>query len=171
MKVVVLRMGHRAGRDPRVSTHCGLVARALGAKGIVYSGERDNNVIDSLKSVMKEWGGKFNVSYEKNHISLIKNWKGKVAHLTMYGVPVQNVIGKLRGEKNLLVVIGGEKVPSEIYKLADWNVSITSQPHSEIAALSIFLDRVFKGKELEKSFPKARKKIIPQEKGKKVVEK
>jgi tRNA (cytidine56-2'-O)-methyltransferase len=171
MKVIVLRMGHRAGRDPRISTHCGLVARALGASGIVYSGERDNKVIDSLKSVMKEWGGKFEVSYEKNHMSLIKNWKGKVAHLTMYGVPVQNVISKVREERNLLVVIGGEKVPSDIYKLADWNVSITSQPHSEIAALSIFLDRVFKGKELKRIFPKARKKIIPQEKGKKVVEK
>lgn len=171
MKVVVLRMGHRAGRDPRISTHCGLVARALGASGIIYSGERDNNVIDSLKSVMKEWGGKFEVSYEKNHMSLIKNWKGKIAHLTMYGVPVQNVIGKVREERNLLVVIGGEKVPSEIYKLADWNVSITSQPHSEIAALSIFLDRVFKGKELGKNFTKARKRIIPQERGKKVVEK
>lgn len=171
MKIFVLRLGHRAGRDPRISTHCGLVARALGANGIVYSGERDRKLLESLKKVMDEWGGSFEVSYEKNYMSLIKNWKGKVAHLTMYGVPVQNVIDRVRKEKNLLVIIGGEKVPPEVYKIADWNVSVTSQPHSEIAALTIFLDRVFKGKELGKKFPEAMKRIVPQKSGKKVIEK
>ncbi len=171
MKILILRLGHRAGRDPRISTHCGLVARALGANGIVYSGERDRKLLESIKRVMDEWGGSFEISYEKDYMSLIKNWKGKVAHLTMYGVPVQNVISRVRKEKNLLVVIGGEKVPPEVYKIADWNISVTSQPHSEIAALTIFLDRVFKGKELGRKFPKARRRIIPQKRGKKVVEK
>ncbi len=171
MKVFVLRLGHRAGRDPRISTHCGLVSRALGANGIAYSGERDQGVLDRVKNVSKEWGGKFEVKHEKNWKSFAKKWKGKVAHLTMYGLPVQKVIGKIRKEKNLLVVVGGEKVPPEVYDLADWNVSVTGQPHSEIAALGIFLDRVFKGKELDKIFPKARKRIIPQKRGKKVIEK
>ena len=37
--IVVLRLGHRIGRDARISTHCGLVARALGANKIIYSGD------------------------------------------------------------------------------------------------------------------------------------
>ena len=169
MKILVLRLGHRAGRDPRISTHCGLVARALGANGIVYSGEKDQGLLESIKRVMEEWGGSFEVSYEKNYMSLIRNWKGKVAHLTMYGVPIQNSIESISKEKNLLVVIGGEKVPPEVYKISDWNVSITSQPHSEIAALAIFLDRLQRGKELGKKFTKSRKRIVPQERGKKVI--
>jgi tRNA (cytidine56-2'-O)-methyltransferase len=171
MKIFVLRLGHRAGRDPRISTHCGLVSRAFGAEGVIYSGERDRKLLESVRRVSKEWGGKFEVRYEKNWKSFIRNWKGKVAHLTMYGVPVQKVTSKIRKEKNLLVIVGGEKVPPEVYEIADWNVSVTSQPHSEIAALSIFLDRVFRGKELDKRFPKARRKIIPQERGKSVIEK
>jgi len=169
MKIYVLRLGHRAGRDPRISTHCGLVARALGADGIIYTGERDGKLMESIRKVSKEWGGKFEVRYEKSWKTVMKKWKGKAAHLTMYGMPVQKVIPEIRKEKNLLVIVGGEKVPWEVYEKADWNVSVTSQPHSEIAALAVFLDQVFRGKELGKKFPKARKKIVPQEKGKKII--
>ncbi len=169
MKIFVLRLGHRAGRDPRVSSHCGLVSRAFGANGIVYSGERDRKLLESVRSVAKEWGGKFEVKYEKNWRSFVRNWKGRIAHLTMYGLPVGKVTGKIRKEKNLLVIVGGEKVPPDVYETADWNVSVTNQPHSEIAALAIFLDRLQKGKELGKKFPKPRKRIIPQGRGKKVI--
>ena len=169
MKIYVLRLGHRAGRDPRISTHCGLVARALGADGIICTGERDGKLMESIRKVSKEWGGKFEVRYEKSWKNVLKKWRGKVAHLTMYGMPVQKVIPKIRKEKNLLVIVGGEKVPWEVYEKADWNVSVTNQPHSEIAALAVFLDQVFRGKELDKKFPKAKKKIVPQEKGKKII--
>ena len=65
-----------------------------------------------------------------------------------------------------MVVVGGEKVPPEIYQSADWNVAVANQPHSEVAALAIFLDRYFQGKQLDKKFQKAKIKIIPQERGK-----
>jgi tRNA (cytidine56-2'-O)-methyltransferase len=171
MKILILRLGHRISRDQRVSTHCGLVSRAFGANGIIYSGEKDQNLLESVRKVSKEWGGKFEVKYEKNWKAFVRNWKGRIAHLTMYGLPVDKVMPKIKKEKNLLVIVGGEKVPPDTYELADFNVSVTNQPHSEIAAIAIFLDRVFKGKELERKFPKARKKIIPQERGKKVIEK
>ncbi|NIO22751.1 MAG: tRNA (cytidine(56)-2'-O)-methyltransferase [Candidatus Aenigmarchaeota archaeon] len=172
MKIFIFRLGHRISRDHRISSHCGLVARAFGADGIVYSGEKDQSLLDSVRNVSKQWGGKFEVSYEKDWRRFIKNWKGRMVHLTVYGMPVQEKIGEIeKSKEDLLVVIGGEKVPPEVYKLADWNISVTSQPHSEIAALSIFLDRLWKGGELYKIFLKARKRILPQERGKKVVRK
>ncbi|MEM1575644.1 MAG: tRNA (cytidine(56)-2'-O)-methyltransferase [Nitrososphaerota archaeon] len=170
MKIFVLRLGHRKIRDERISTHCGLVARALGANGIIYSGEKDDGIIDSVKKVVKKWGGNFEVSYEENWRKILKNWNGKIVHLTMYGIPIQNKIDEIRKcNEDLLIVIGSEKVPSEVYKLADWNIAITNQPHSEVAALAIFLDKFFMGEELNKNFENPEVKIIPQEKGKKLI--
>jgi Uncharacterized protein conserved in archaea len=103
---------------------------------------------------------------------MVKEWKndcGKVIHLTMYGINIKNAIGEIQKENKILVVIGAEKVPRELYELADYNVSIGNQPHSEIAALAIFLDRIFKGKQLKKEFKGAKLKIIPMPKGKMVV--
>ncbi len=105
-------------------------------------------------------------------MKFIKSWKkkgGRVAHLTVYGLPVEKVAPRLRKARKLLVVVGGEKVPPEVYQSADWNVAVTGQPHSEVAALAIALDRVFKGRELEKKFTRAKLRVVPQECGKKVV--
>jgi len=169
MKAFVLRLGHRVSRDQRISTHCGLVSRAFGADGIVYSGEKDEKLLESVRNVAKEWGGEFEVKYERNWKSFVRGWDGKTVHLTMYGLPVQEVMGRIKKEKNILVIVGGEKVPPEVYELADFNVSVTNQPHSEVAALAIFLDRFFGGKELDRKFPGAKKVVIPQERGKKVL--
>jgi tRNA (cytidine56-2'-O)-methyltransferase len=172
MKVIVLRLGHRISRDHRISTHCGLVARALGAEGVIYSGEHDQGLLDSVEHVSEKWGGKFGVSYEAGWKKAINAYKKKgyaVVHLTVYGLPILKKIGSIRKKGKILLVIGGEKVPWEMYGLADFNVSVTGQPHSEIAALAIFLDRVFAGKELDKKFAKAKKIVIPQERGKKVI--
>jgi tRNA (cytidine56-2'-O)-methyltransferase len=170
----VLRLGHRQKRDERLSTHVGLVSRALGASGITYSGEEDSGLLESIKSVRDRWGGKFEVGYEKSWKRAIDQAKKKkfcIVHLTMYGMPLKKKIGKIRKSRKILIIVGSEKVPYEVYKMADYNVSVTSQPHSEVAALAIFLHELQRGKELEKKFPKAKLQIIPQEKRKKVVEK
>ena len=62
----------------------------------------------------------------------------------------------------------GQKVPAEAYELADFNLGVTNQPHSEIAALAIFLDRYQKGKELERVWD-GPNKITPKKRGKDVV--
>ena len=49
--IVVLRIGHRLKRDERVSTHCGLVSRALGANKIIYSGEKDDKMLETIINV------------------------------------------------------------------------------------------------------------------------
>ena len=36
MEIVVLRLGHRPERDQRVTTHVGLLSRALGARGTTW---------------------------------------------------------------------------------------------------------------------------------------
>lgn len=167
---MVLRMGHRPVRDQRMSTHAGLVARAFGADGIIFADHNVKKVKESLKRVNENWGGSFSIESGESWREVINEWKssdGLVVHLTMYGLPVDEEISKFRG-KDLLVVIGAEKVPGEVYELADFNVAIGNQPHSEISSLAVFLDRFFEGKELEKDFPEAKRRIIPSSSGKKV---
>jgi hypothetical protein len=64
-----------------------------------------------------------------------------------------------------------EATPSEVFDLADFNVGVGHQPHSEVAALAVLLDRIFNGSELKKEFKKWRLRIIPRNKGKKVEKK
>ncbi|HDD45907.1 MAG TPA: tRNA (cytidine(56)-2'-O)-methyltransferase [Candidatus Aenigmarchaeota archaeon] len=172
MNVYVLRLGHRIARDKRISTHCGLVARAFGAAGIIYSGERDSKLIESIEHVCKIWGNRFDVSYERNWKKVVERFSkhGIVVHLTMYGLPLYDMLGEIKRKgKDILVVVGGEKVPAELYKIATYNVSIGTQPHSEIAAIAIFLHELFEGKELTKEFEDAKIKIVPQKSGKKTI--
>ncbi|MGQ4890858.1 MAG: tRNA (cytidine(56)-2'-O)-methyltransferase [Candidatus Njordarchaeia archaeon] len=171
----VLRLGHRRDRDKRITTHVGLVARAFGADGIILSGEYDPNVIDSLKHVVENWGGPFDVFYEKNWKKFMLKWKteGWIVHLTMYGLNINEKIDEIRKKlsqnRKLLLVVGAEKVPYEVYEISDYNIGIGNQPHSEVAALAVFLDRLFEGKELYREFKNAKMRIVPQAKGKKVI--
>ena len=89
----------------------------------------------------------------------------------MYGEHVDEVIREVKRKKdsNLLIIVGATKVPREIYDLAEFNVAIGHQPHSEVAALAIFLDRYFDGGELKKDFG-GKLKIIGTNKGKLVVD-
>ncbi len=166
--IKVLRLGHRLGRDARISTHCGLVARAFGASGVVYSGNRDAKMIDSVQAVAREWGGPFSAEHRKDWKKFLNGFRGNKVHLTMYGLPLKKKIAEIRKTKNLLVVVGGEKVPGEIYELADYNVAVTNQPHSEVGALAVFLHEYFRGRETGKKFRGAMVKVVPQERGKKI---
>jgi tRNA (cytidine56-2'-O)-methyltransferase len=167
--ITVLRLGHRLQRDERLSTHCGLISRAFGASKIIYTGEYDKKLIESVNAVAQRWGGPFSATYADNFRKVLKSYKkkAKIVHLTMYGMPLQKKIREIRKKRNLLVVIGSEKVPGEVYHMADYNIGVTSQPHSEAAALAVFLHEYSRGK--EKRFTKAKLKIIPQERGKKVI--
>jgi len=170
--IVILRLGHRLKRDERLSTHVGLASRALGADKIIYTGDKDDKLLESINDVSQRFGGSFKATYESGWKKIMNDYKKKkycIVHLTMYGMPLKNKISKIKKSKKVLVIVGSEKVPGEVYHLSDYNISVTNQPHSEVAALSIFLKEL-SGKK-EKKFPKARLRIIPQEKGKKVVEK
>lgn len=167
--ITVLRLGHRIGRDTRISTHVGLVARAFGASSIIYSGEQDGALLNSIGKICGNWGGGFSFSYRKDWRKAVSEFKGTKVHLTMYGIGITSVEQELKDKTgDILVVVGAEKVPGDVYGLVDYNVAVGSQPHSEVAALAVFLDRVFSGKGLEKKFD-GKLRIVPCERGKKVV--
>jgi tRNA (cytidine56-2'-O)-methyltransferase len=166
--VAILRIGHRPERDQRVTTHVGLTARALGARGM-YLAASDKGVVQSIADVTERWGGEFFCEHDIRWRSCIKEWKangGTVVHLTMYGLNLPDVIDEIRPQKKILVIVGAEKVPGEIYGLADYNVAVTSQPHSEISSLALFLDHLSSGKDLALEFPGAQIRIIPSKAGK-----
>ena len=67
-----------------------------------------------------------------------------------------------------LIIVGGAKVPTKVYKNADWNVSVTTQPHSEVAALAIFQHLLMEGKEFDLEFENPVFEVIPTAHGKTV---
>ena len=172
MSIAVLRLGHRLVRDDRTTTHVALVSRALGCKKIFMS-DVDDSILETMKKVCADWGGsrEFDIEIIQNWKPVINSWKknkGIVIHLTMYGVNIENLSLDFGYNKNILVVIGASKVPKEVYSLADMNIAVGNQPHSEIAALAIFLDRFFQGEELISTFQNAKMSIIPSSYGKTV---
>ena len=170
--VAVLRYGHRPGRDDRMTTHVGLTARALGADRVILP-DNAGQARETVADITGRFGGPFDVEQTAELDATIDRWDGAVVHLTMYGERVQDVAGDIRGthrSEPLLVVVGGEKVPFEVYVAADWNVAVTNQPHSEVAGLAVFLDRLFEGRELDREWADADRRVIPQARGKRVVD-
>ena len=170
MVIEVVRIGQRLVRDDRVTTHVALVSRGFGAERI-YMTEINPEIKDTIGKINNTWGGNFEVVFIEKWKPIVKKKKDegfRVVHLSMYGESINDAQEKIREEENLLIVVGAEKVPREIYELADYNIGVGSQPHSEISALAILLDRIQKGKQFEKEFPNAKRKIIPTKNGKNV---
>jgi tRNA (cytidine56-2'-O)-methyltransferase len=163
--IEVLRLSHRISRDHRISTHLALTSRALGVEKFHYTGQKDKELEESISKVVERFGGPFSIQNTKEDIKLINDKKKqgyKIIHLTMYGQdfrkPKKDLINK-----NMLIIIGGEKVEPEYYQLADYNLSVGNQPHSELGALSIVL---YEYSELKENFKDAKIKVIPKERGK-----
>jgi len=169
MDITVLRLGHRPQRDKRLTTHLILCARALGAKKVVYSGDRDPRLEDGIRKIVERWGGDFQVEYQSEWRKVVTSWDGDIVHLTMYGLPVEKTAPVIREAGNpILVVVGGPKVPRDMYEYATWNVSVTTQPHSEVSALALFMYILQGDEALSHRFPKASIRITPSERGKNV---
>ncbi|WP_459193993.1 tRNA (cytidine(56)-2'-O)-methyltransferase [Halosimplex sp. J119] len=170
-EVAVLRLGHRPGRDDRMTTHVGLTARALGADRVVF-GPKASGSADTVRDITDRFGGPFDIEVTDSPKAVIREFEGVVVHLTMYGLPVQDVEGDLREALDdrtaVLFVVGAEKVSFDVYERADYNVAVTNQPHSEVASLAVTLDRLFDGRELDREWTDADRTVIPKETGKKV---
>jgi tRNA (cytidine56-2'-O)-methyltransferase len=174
-EIVVLRWGHRPHRDARLTSHVALAARAFGASGFLLSDTTDEHLKATVEKVTKTWGGDFRFDMGVPWKEAVTEWRAKggiVVHLTIYGENIQtsNVLNRIRDcGKSLLLLVGSQKVPPEFFsaEVSDFNVSIGNQPHSECAAVAVFLDRLFKGNELSKGFADAKIRVVPQERGKK----
>ena len=154
----VLRLGYRRGRDPRITTHLALVARALGADGFLLAGDDDQEMFDNLNSVSERFGGELDTEHVSGLGHLKKHVEngGVAVHLTMYGEPFRQAIPKIRRDRPLIIVVGGAKVPGDVYKICQHNVAVGNQPHSEVAALALFMDAWFGESGSERSFNDAR---------------
>lgn len=166
----ILRLTHRIARDKRISTHLALTARAFAADKMYYSGEKDSSLESSIEKINQKFGSTFSIEHVKDPVKLVKEKKGQgffVAHLTMYGLPLEKQLPKIKKYKNILIIVGSEHVPFEFYHLADINLAVTNQPHSELSALAIVLHEIQKGKKL--SYKNAKLTIKPSKRGKKII--
>lgn len=139
---------------------------------MIIADHRDKEVEARVMEMVDRFGGNFQIETGRPWKRVVSDWKtggGLVVHLTAYGLPLPEVIGNIReSDRNVLVVVGSEKMPGEMFRLADWNVSVTSQPMSEIAALAVFLDWFHQHSQLDQEFARAKIRIIPSRDGKKI---
>jgi tRNA (cytidine56-2'-O)-methyltransferase len=170
VEITVLRLNHRPARDKRLTSHLALAARALGAQRLVYSGIKDKTLETSISKIVENWGGSFKILFSDNYKKTIRAWDGPKIHLTMYGLPFQEEMADIQKSiKDVLLIVGGPKVPGETFGLVDLNLSVTNQPHSEVSAMAIFLHEFFNGEELDIRYRNSKIKIIPSVNHKKVM--
>lgn len=165
-KAEVLRLGHRPERDERLTTHVCLTARALGADAVHVDGD-DARPVETSEEVTRRFGGEFEAHSVGSPRSVVDGFEGNVVHLTMYGEPLQDVVDDVRAdEEPVLAVVGAGKVDGWVYGESDYNVGVTNQPHSEVAALAVFLHEYFGGEELNGDFDGGEIEVVPSERGK-----
>lgn len=178
-RVDVLRLGYRLGRDPRITTHLALVGRALGADRFLLSGDEDPKMFENLLSVGDRFGGGMECQHVKGPMRWLKRFveedagdgkPGVAVHLTMYGEPFREAIPRIRRDRPLVVIVGGAKVPGDVFKYSQYNVAVGNQPHSEVAALALFLDAWHGESASERTFSDARLIINPSANGKSVLD-
>ena len=176
----VLRLGYRKGRDPRITTHLALVSRALGADRFLLAGDEDSDLFSNVESVNQRFGGSMECEYIKGSMGWLKRFveedagdgePGVAVHLTMYGEPYREVIPRIRRDRPVVLVVGGAKVPGDVFQHAQYNVAVGNQPHSEVAALALFMEAWFGEGGSERHFPDARLIIEPSARGKSVIDK
>ena len=163
--ITVLRIGHRPERDKRITTHVALTARAFGANEILVD-TSDRILETNFESTCQRWGGDVKLRTGVKWRQELKEFKGQIVHLTMYGETLDKAMKQIDSAEDIMIVVGAEKVPREVYERASINVGVGNQPHSEVAALGVFLHTLFDGKMPD--YDDGQMKIIPNPKGKTV---
>jgi tRNA (cytidine56-2'-O)-methyltransferase len=142
----VVRLGYRLGRDPRITTHLGLVSRAWGAQYFHVFGDEDSKLFTTIQQVNQRFGGSMECQHQKGLLRWMRNFQdpeqtnGVIVHLTMYGQDYKEVVSDIDTNRPIAIVVGGAKVPGEVFKISNFNASVGTQPHSEVAALALFLE-------------------------------
>jgi len=170
LRLSVLRLGHRRERDKRITSHLGLTARAFGADEVILAGEEDPSALETWNSVTERFGGDFECRYEAKPMGWLRRFskRGTVIHLTMYVEPWSEAVESIPRDAPTVVVVGGTKVPGELFRIADHNVSIGNQPHSEVAALAVFLESWTGPIDESIRFAGGEIEVVPSERAKRV---
>ena len=170
LRLSVLRLGHRRERDKRITSHLGLTARAFGADEVILAGEEDPSALETWNSVTERFGGDFECRYEAKPMGWLRRFskRGTVIHLTMYGEPWREAVGSIPRDAPTVVVVGGTKVPGAHFRIADHTVSIGNQPHSEVAALAVFLESWMGPIDESIRFAGGEIEVVPSERAKRV---
>jgi tRNA (cytidine56-2'-O)-methyltransferase len=147
-----------------------LTARAFGADEVILAGEEDPSALETWNSVTEKFGGDFECRYEAKPMGWLRRFSknGTVIHLTMYGEPWREAVESIPRDAPVVVVVGGTKVPGEIFRIADHNVSIGNQPHSEVAALAVFLESWMGPINESIRFAGGEIEVVPSERAKRV---
>ena len=134
--------------------------------------EVNPEIRDTINKINETWGGKFKIEIITKWKDIINSKKNtsKIVHLTMYGVPYQDAIIELPKDRPIAIVVGGAKVAREYYEMCQYNVAVGNQPHSEIAALAAFLERLNDGVSSPEEFTDGKLRINPSERGKDMIE-
>jgi tRNA (cytidine56-2'-O)-methyltransferase len=135
----------------------------------MYLNPPDPALAHRVEAVGRRWGGAFEVVPTEDWKKVIRSFDGPVVHLTMYGLPLERVLPRIVRSRRILLVVGGAKVPPDLYRLATHNVAVGHQPHSEVAAVAVTLERL-RGLPGPRALPGARQVIVPRARGKHVVE-
>lgn len=144
-----------------------LTARALGAAEVIFTGEKETRIAKYASDLEREWGGTFKVSFNKDYRKILAEAnKYKTVYLTRYGTPLNKIIYSLKTYKNIMLIVSSVKASTQaLHEIADFNVSVTDQPHCSAAAIAIFLHEFYEGRELAVHFKNSKYKVVPNEHG------
>jgi len=137
-----------------------LASRAFGANSIIFTTNYNSKLVRYFKTINSKWGGNFEVRFEKDwraEISRKKNYE-KV-YLTMDGVPINKIIYRIKTYKNILLIASFQNAQRSVKEAVDFNVSITTQPHSTVSSVAVFMHMFYSGRELAIRFKNAKHKI------------
>ena len=81
--------------------------------------------------------------------------------LTMYGESWRESLNSIERGRPMVIVVGGTKVSGEVFRLANHNISIGNQPHSEVAALGVFLESFIGPLDESKHFQGGEIQVVP----------
>jgi tRNA (cytidine56-2'-O)-methyltransferase len=143
-----------------------VTSRALGASEITFIGKEDARLVNYIKSMDSKWGGKFKVSFAKSYNEFMKSSdKAIKVYLTRYGTSLADKSAMMSTYKRIVLIVTDKENVEYINKIADFKISITSQPHCRAASIAVFLHEYYKGREPAMHFENAKYKLVPTEKG------
>ncbi len=141
----------------------GLASRAFGASSVIFTSRKSTRLIRYFKSISNKWGGKFEVRFEKDWDKVIAEKRGyEKVYLTNYGAPISKMMYRIRTYKNILLIATLSEGMKKLGDMVDYKVSVTTQPHSSVSAIAVFLHVFFSGRELAIRFNNAKYKVIQE---------